>query len=116
MTTLSVRKLHNDNSGNIEYFMRDSNVPSSKVMWLCMDTLKEDEIKMWVSIFGVYPIPESAIESNFLDILVISGLSKALLESLYSEMTFGTLVSFSQGKVHKKDHLFNVDTLKDLIN
>ena len=103
-------------AGNAEYFIRGDNAPSSKVLWLCIDTLKEDDVKMWVSNLGVYSIPEDAKESSFLDILIVSGLSEVLLTSLYGELTFGMLVSFSQGKVHKKDHLFNTDTLKDLMN
>lgn len=133
-------------AGNVEYFIRSSFAPNSKVLWLCIDTLKEDDllpaggqrvcvgtelpgssgsclsdnrtqaVRMWVSNLGVYPIPEDAKESIFLDILIVSGLSEVLLTSLYGELTFGMLVSFSQGKVHKKDHLFNTDTLKDLMN
>jgi len=111
---LSVRK-HKVGS-NVEYFMNDEKTPTSKVLWLCVDTFKDNDVRMWVSNLGYYQVPKDADESSFLDILIMSGLTEALLTSLYEDLTFGTLVSFSKGNVHKKEHIFDQTTLKDLMN
>lgn len=87
-------------SSRIEYYLVEQ---TSKVLWLCTDG-----DKAWAVNLGNLTIPKTSGESNFLDILIVTGVTQTTLEQVYKDLQYGVLVVFDKGVPGSQKNIFDI--------